>query len=172
LFKLQGSTSCIPERWEYSSGQKSVPHTQCGPSRGIGLFLQARADLKHEYYRPWVVLSIVHTFFIDCPFKGNSMLSKNIRTILRCGSQSLGGFDPAGGATSESPIPWEGPHRKVQSPGRGHIGKSDAAGGATMESPISREGPQQKVRSLSLPMSLSLSLSSPKRVDPAGGATP
>ncbi len=27
MFKLQGSTSCIPERWEYSSGQKSVPHT-------------------------------------------------------------------------------------------------------------------------------------------------
>jgi hypothetical protein len=84
---------------------------RCGPSRGIGLFLQARADLKHECYRPWAVCSTVRTFFVDCPFKGNSMLSKNIRTIPRCGSRSCGeghtvGFDPAGGATSESPIPW------------------------------------------------------------------
>jgi hypothetical protein len=111
------------------------------------------------------------------------MLSKNIRTIPRCGSRSHGeghiiGFDLAGGATSESPIPWEGPHWKVQSPGRGHSGKSDPTGGATAVSPIPREGPQQKVRSLSLSqslslsMSLSLSLSCPKRVDPAGGAAP
>jgi hypothetical protein len=111
------------------------------------------------------------------------MLSKNILTILRCGIRSHGeghtvGFDPAGGATSESQIPWEGPHRRVQSPGRGHSGKSDPAGGATAESPIPRKGPQRKVRSLSLSQSqslslpMSLSLSSPKRVNPAVGAAP
>jgi hypothetical protein len=125
--------------------------------------------------------STKHTFFVDSPFKGNSMLSKNIRTIPRCGSRSRGeghtvGFDPAGGATSENPIPQEEPHRKVQSPGRGHSGKSDPAGGATVESPIPQEGPRRKVGSLSLAQSLSLpmslSLSSSKRVDPVGGATP
>jgi hypothetical protein len=125
--------------------------------------------------------STIYTFFVDCPFKANSILSKNIQTIPRCGSQSHGeghtvGFDPTGGATLESLLPREEPHRKVQSPGRGHSGKSDPAGGATPESPIPWEGPQRKVRSLSLSQSLSLpmslSLSSPKRIDPAGGATP
>jgi hypothetical protein len=72
----------------------------------------------------------------------------------------------------ESPVPREGPHQKVQSHGRGHSRKSDPAGGATEESSIPREWPPRKVRSLSLSLPMSLSLSSPKRVDPTGGATP
>ncbi len=113
--------------------------------QGIVIFLQVRADVKHEYYRPWWYCSTIHTFFVDSPFKGNSLLSKNIRTILLCGSRSSGeghtvGFNPAGGATSESLIPREGPHRKVQSPRRGHSGKSGPAGGATVECPLLREG--------------------------------
>jgi hypothetical protein len=47
----------------------------------------------------------IHTFFIDRPFKSSSRLSKNIRTIPRCGCRShgrghSGKFDSPWGDTS------------------------------------------------------------------------
>ncbi len=93
---------------------------RCGPSQGIGIFLQARADLKHEYYRPWVVLFYhTHIFPRLSIWRQQYTLKKNLN-------------DP----TVWQSIPWGGPHRGIRSCGRVHSGKSDPPGGATAESPI------------------------------------
>ncbi len=48
------AVSNINLNWPRYSNLLLIP--RCGPSRGISLFLQARADLKQEYDKPWVVL--------------------------------------------------------------------------------------------------------------------
>ncbi len=75
------------------------------PPRGIGFFLQARADLKPEYYSSCIVLLRHIQILHRLSFKSSSRFSKNILTIPRCGCRShgrgnSGKFDPPGGATS------------------------------------------------------------------------
>jgi hypothetical protein len=110
-------------------------------------FLQARADLKHECMNVLVLgeyCSTVHiNVVIDCHFKGDFVLSKNIWVI------PLRGCWPPRGATEESPIPpWKGvivenlispksyAWRNVRDP----LGE----GGGTQRDPRGRGHPQQK----------------------------
>jgi hypothetical protein len=68
-------------------------------------FSSTRADLKPECYNPCVVLSTIHTFFIDYPFKGNTKLSKNIhRGGPHRRIRSSGGGGHTGGSASKSNI--------------------------------------------------------------------
>ncbi len=139
---------------------QSIP--RCGPPRKIGLFLQARADLKPECYIPVWYCSTIHTFFIDCPFKGSTKLSKNIRMILRCAVDPMAGataessIPRGGGATSKDCIP-QGGHTSGFDPagGGGHnveftsytFHLNDPAGGATSEDRIPPGGPHRRIRS-------------------------